>query len=108
MPRNGARSRTVAMLAHTYYLRDPRVRREAEALAAKGFEVHVICLSEDQKARTAPEPPQATVNGVQIHRLPISRKRGSPLRYLYEYLVVGILGAVKLATLHFRRKLDVV
>jgi glycosyltransferase involved in cell wall biosynthesis len=96
------------MLAHTYYLRDPRVRREAEALASKGFEVHVICLSEDQKTRMPPEPPYATVNGVQIHRLPISRKRGSALRYLYEYLVVGILGAVKLATLHFRRKLDVV
>jgi glycosyltransferase involved in cell wall biosynthesis len=108
MSRNGARPRTVAMLAHTYYLRDPRVRREAEALAAKGFEVHVICLSEDHQGRVEPEPQRATVNGVHIHRLPISRRRGSSLRYFYEYLVVGLLGALKLATLHFRRKLDVV
>ena len=95
------------MLAHTYYLRDPRVRREAEALAANGFEVHVICLSEDRNG-VAREPQRATVNNVHIHRLPIGRRRGSPLRYLYEYLVIGTLGAVKLATLHFRRKLNVV
>jgi len=84
------------------------VRREAEALASKGFEVHVICLSEDHNTRSAPDRPHATVNGVQIHRLPISRKRGSALRYLYEYLIVGILGAAKLAKLHFQCKLDVV
>jgi glycosyltransferase involved in cell wall biosynthesis len=108
MRRNGTRPRTVAMLAHTYYLRDPRVRREAEALADKGFEVHMICLSEDHKAHMGSEPERAIVNGVQIHRLPVRRRRGGPLRYLYEYLAVGILGAVKLARLHFRRRLDVV
>src|SRR3989442_15867743 len=64
----------VAMLAHTYYLRDPRVRREAEALAEKGFEVHVICLWEGRNRDR--EPRHAIVNGVQIHRLPISRRRG--------------------------------
>src|SRR5262249_5498923 len=66
------------------------------------------CLSEDHNSQIGPEPQRAVVNGVQIHRLPISRRRGSSLRYLYEYLVVGILGAVKLARLHFRRRLDVV
>src|SRR2546425_8404828 len=77
----------VAMLAHTYYLRDPRVRREAEALAEKGFEVHVICLSEGRNRDR--EPRHAIVNGVQIHRLPISRRRGGFLRYLFEYLFIG-------------------
>ena len=98
----------VAMLAHTYYLRDPRVRREAEALAAKGLEVHVICLSEPRNARGEREPRHAIVNGVQIHRLPVSRRRGGFLRYLYEYLLVGLLGGLKLARLHFRARLDVV
>src|SRR3989442_14732714 len=96
----------VAMLAHTYYLRDPRVRRQAEALAEKGFEVHVICLSEGRNGDR--EPRHALVNGVQIHRLPISRRRGGFLRYLYEYLSVGALGALELALLHARGKLRVV
>jgi glycosyltransferase involved in cell wall biosynthesis len=98
----------VAMLAHTYYLRDPRVRREAEALAEKGLDVHVICLSEKRNTRGEREARHAIVNGVQIHRLPVSRRRGGPLRYLYEYLAVGVLGGLKLAWLHFLGKLSVV
>jgi glycosyltransferase involved in cell wall biosynthesis len=94
------------MLAHTCYLRDPRVRREAEALAEHGLEVHVISLSEKQEAEM--EAGHAVVNGVEIHRLPVTRKRGSALRYLYEYCVVGVLGGLKLAQLHFRGKLKVV
>jgi glycosyltransferase involved in cell wall biosynthesis len=108
MPHNGGRPTRVAMLAHTYYLRDPRVRREAEALAADGFDVHVICLSEPRTAPATREPRHAIVNGVQIHRLPIRRRRGSPLRYLYEYFLVGLLGALTLTRLHLRARLDVV
>jgi glycosyltransferase involved in cell wall biosynthesis len=108
MPAERAGAVRVAMLAHTYYLRDPRVRREAEALAARGLEVHVICLSEERHAREEREARHAIVNGVQIHRLPISRRRGGPLRYLYEYLSVAVLGGLTLARLHFRARLSVV
>ena len=96
------------MLAHTCYLRDPRVRREAEALAENGIVVHVVSLSEEGKRPGEYEPRRAVLNGVQIHRLPIRRRRGSALRYLYEYLMTGILGSLKLAELHFRGGLNVV
>src|SRR2546426_1602540 len=96
----------VAMLAHTYYLRDPRVRREAEALAEKGFEVHVICLSEGRNRDR--EPRHAIVNGVQIHRLPISRRRGGSFKYLYEDLFIGGLGALVMALFQSPRQLRVV
>jgi glycosyltransferase involved in cell wall biosynthesis len=96
------------MLAHTYYQRDPRVRREAEALAEKGVEVHVIALSEGGATPGARGPRQTVVNGVQVHHLPISRRRGGALRYVYEYLMVGLLGGLKLARLHFQGGLDVV
>ena len=96
------------MLAHTYYLRDPRVRREAEALAANGFEVHVVCLSEKKRNGSEFEPHLSTVNGVRIHRLPVTRRRGNSLRYFYEYLLVGVLGALRLARLHFQARLGVV
>src|SRR5687767_13192959 len=108
MPAEPTGTRRVAMLAHTYYLRDPRVRREAEALAAQGVEVHVICLREPRKTGAEREARHAIVNGVRIHRLPVSRRRGGVLRYLYEYMAVGLAGAVKLASLHLRRRLHVV
>lgn len=96
------------MLAHTYYLRDPRVRREAEALAGQGFEVHVIGLSHPPDARGERETRYAIVNGVHIHRLPISRRRGGALRYLYEYCLLGLLGGLTLTRLHLRARFDVV
>jgi len=97
--KNAAR---VAMLAHACYLTDPRIRREAEALAGNGVELHVVSLAEE--IRGAREPREA----VYIHRLPIRRKRGNSPRYVYEYFMTGLLGALKLAALHFRARLDVV
>ncbi len=95
------------MLAHTYYLRDPRVRREAEALAELGVEVHVISLAETGW-QGKPEPRRSNVNGVEVHRLPIRRKRGSALRYLYEYGAMAVLGCLKLTALHLRARLSAV
>src|SRR5450631_249826 len=108
MPNKAAPASKVVMLAHTYYLRDPRVRREAEALAEKGFEIHVICLSEKAGTNGRREPGRARVNGVEIHRLPVSRRRGGPLRYFYEYFMVGLLGGLKLTWLHCQGKIAVV
>lgn len=99
-------SARVAMLAHTCYLTDPRVRREAEALAEQGLDVHVVALCEERKG--VREPRRSTVNGVHIYRLPIMRRRGNALRYLYEYFMVAFLGGLKLASLHGRGKLSVV
>jgi glycosyltransferase involved in cell wall biosynthesis len=97
----------VAMLAHTYYLRDPRVRRQAEALAEAGVEIHVVSLSE-RNASGGYEPRHAVVNGVQVHRLPVIRKRGHLWRYALEYLATGVLGGLKLIQLQLRGRLDVV
>jgi glycosyltransferase involved in cell wall biosynthesis len=94
------------MLAHTCYLTDARIRREAEALAGNGLEVHVVSLTEEMRGNR--EPREAIYNGVHIHRLPIHRKRGNFLRYLFEYFMTGLLGGLKLAQLNFRSRLDVV
>jgi len=98
----------VGMLVHSYYLRDVRVRRAAEELAAAGMEVHVVCLREPRGPEGTREPKEQTVNGVRIHRLPLSRRRGGTGRYLFEFLATTVLGALKLCALHLRGRLDVV
>jgi predicted alpha/beta hydrolase len=40
------------MVCQSYYLRDPRVRREAEALADAGFTVDVISLRDKEEKRS--------------------------------------------------------
>jgi glycosyltransferase involved in cell wall biosynthesis len=71
----------VAMLTHSYYEEDPRVRREAEALVEGGREVDVFAL------RRPGDPPSAMLAGVRIHRLDVQRHQGAGLgTYLREYL----------------------
>ena len=37
----------ICMVAYTYYERDPRVRRDAEALIEAGYAVDVVALRDD-------------------------------------------------------------
>jgi glycosyltransferase involved in cell wall biosynthesis len=71
----------VAMVLFSYYPADPRPRRTAEALADAGMAVDLICLREDPG-----DPKVDSLNGVEIRRVPISRRRGGKLGYLYQYL----------------------
>lgn len=77
---DGPARRPVAMLAHSYYEEDPRVRREAEALVASGRPVDVYAL------RHPGETPEAELAGVRVRRLDVQRHQGAGLpRYLVEY-----------------------
>ena len=82
----------VGMLLHGGYLRDVRVMREAEALAAIGIDVHVVCPRETAQPDETHAPHREAVNGVHIHRVPLSRKRGSKLRYFFEFASMTFLG----------------
>ncbi|MGQ9455867.1 MAG: glycosyltransferase family 4 protein [Armatimonadota bacterium] len=80
----------VCHILHGPYLTDPRVRREAEALAGAGWDVDVLCLSEPGR------PSREIVNGVRVLRLPLARKRGSVPRYIFEYLVFLLISGLVL------------
>jgi glycosyltransferase involved in cell wall biosynthesis len=70
----------VCMVVHGYYEGDARVRRYAETLVAHGHQVDVLAL------RAKDKPKREELRGVQLHRQPLSRRRGGLLRYLFEYL----------------------
>ncbi|MFO1077011.1 MAG: glycosyltransferase [Planctomycetota bacterium] len=69
----------VCMVVHAYYEGDARVRRYGESLAALGHAVEVLAL------RAPGMPKRETLRGVEVHRMPLSRRRGGTLRYLFEY-----------------------
>jgi len=75
----------VCMVVHAYYEGDARVRRYAESLAARGDRVEVLAL------RAPDKPKRETLRGVEVHRLPLSRRRGGTLRYLFEYFWFTLL-----------------
>lgn len=94
----------VAMVLFSYYPSDPRPRRAAEALADAGMAVDMICLREDPGDLKSDR-----LNGVEIRRVPISRRRGGKLGYLYQYLAFLLVSSSIIAFRSvFRRRYDLV
>jgi len=93
----------VAMVVFSFYPDDPRPRRAAEALAGEGMEVDLICLAEkDGDLR------REVLHGIAIRRLPVSRNRGSFLRYGFEYIAFLLASAAILAKRSLARRYDLV
>ena len=87
----------VLMAAYTNYCRDPRVKREAEALIGEGYTVRFL-------ARRQPgEPDREVISGVEVLKLAgIGRKPNSFPEYLFDYLLFFLMLSIHL-TLHPRR-----
>lgn len=92
----------VCVIRQWHYPIDPRVRREAEALAALGHEVDVICLRRGRERR------RERYGNVNVYRLPLTHRRGSTLRYLFEYSVFLLAASALASALHLRRRYDLI
>lgn len=90
----------LCILRHGHYPFDIRVRKEALALAAKGYQVDIICLKLDgEKSREVNQ-------GVNIYRVPIKHRREGISRYIYEYVAFFGVATIKLCSLYFRNRYD--
>ncbi|MBN1312806.1 MAG: glycosyltransferase family 4 protein [Anaerolineae bacterium] len=72
-------SRVLMLLENAPYLRDGRVRHEANTLVAAGYQVTVICPAFDD------EPRSEIVDDVQIYRFPGIEAGGGIFGYMVEY-----------------------
>jgi glycosyltransferase involved in cell wall biosynthesis len=90
------------MVVHSYCPADPRVRREAEALAEAGWGVDVICLRDHGQSLVE------TIGGVRYVRFPLKRRRGGMLRYVFEYAALLAVGTLAAVSMHGVRRYKVV
>ena len=99
------RPKRVAMISHSIYTSDNRVRRYAESLAARGDRVDVfaICQSGDI-------PSQQTLNGVHVFHIQrrAAKREGSKLTYLWPLLRFFALTSIRLTRRHFRQPYDII
>ncbi len=93
----------VAALAFSNYPYDPRPRRAAESLVRQGASVEMICLQE-----TKQEPLRETVAGVDVTRIPLSRKRGGKLSYILQYGLFILQCGLILGGRCLRRRYDLI
>ena len=88
------------MAAYTNYRRDPRVRREAEALVQIGHRVTFLARQQ------AGEPKRETIAGVEVLKLPgLSHRRTSLLGYMADYAIFFVLMSLHLLAHPLRYRL---
>ena len=74
-------TKAVCIIVQSHYEDDMRVRRKAEALVKRGYSVDVLALRKPKTQRTY------TLEGVEVRTISLGKKRGSLVRYAYEYAV---------------------
>lgn len=91
------------MIVHAYYEEDPRVRREAESLAASGRPVMVLGL------RRPELPAEEVLMGVHVRRMGVQRHQGAGLgTYLREYVSFLVRSGWEAVRLHRRHRFALV
>ena len=93
----------ICVIRQGVYPYDARLTREVKALLAAGHEVHLICLQWGDDP-----PPEDRAERLTVHRVPIKKRHGGKLRYLFEYGAFFVAAAVLVAVLHLRHRFDVV
>lgn len=88
----------VCLIRHGYYPRGPRVSKEVRALLESGYSVDVLCLRYNGEKR------REEVEGVRVYRLSHQHRRGSLLRYLYEYFLSFLKMTAMATVLFFRHR----
>ena len=73
------RGKRVAMVMFSHYPADPRPRRAVDALVNEGMQVDLVCLADGNASR------REILNGIEVLRIPLKRRRGGKLAYVYQY-----------------------
>lgn len=92
----------IAMIGFAYYPRDPRIRRETEALIEAGYAVDMICL------RQSGERARETVKGANVYRVPLQHRRAGRFYYLWAYVCFICLAFCRLSVLYARKRYDLI
>lgn len=102
-PSRRLQGRRVGMVLFSFYPADPRPRRAAEALISRGMIVELICLREN-----GTDSKYEVVNGVEIRRVPMTRKRGGKPGYLMQYSAFLLWSFLILALRSLGRRYDLI
>jgi glycosyltransferase involved in cell wall biosynthesis len=95
--------KTAAIVVFSFYPSDVRVLRGAEAMSKAGMSVDLFCLQ-----KSAKEPAREYINGVNVRRVSVKKRRGGKLAYAKQYLTFLLLSFLWLSRRQLIRRYDVV
>ena len=96
------RGKRVGVVMFSFYPNDPRPRRALEAMAREGMLVDLICL------RGEGSPAREVQGNVEIFRIPLKRRRGGMLAYLYQYAAFIFISSMIFAWRSLTRRYDLI
>lgn len=96
------RGKRVGIVMFSFYPNDPRPRRALEAVVREGMLVDLICL------RGEGAPAREVQGNVEVSRIPLRRRRGGMLAYLYQYAAFIFVSSVILAWRSLTRRYDLI
>jgi glycosyltransferase involved in cell wall biosynthesis len=94
--------KNIGVIVFSYFPDDPRVKREADALAQQGMKVTVFCMQNSN------EKPKEIIDGTMVIRMNLQRKREGKFRYLYEYMAFITWSTIMAARFGWLAKFDVI
>jgi glycosyltransferase involved in cell wall biosynthesis len=97
------RGKNAAVVLFSHFPADPRPRRAAEALAAQGVKVDLICLRDDDG-----EQARENSGDINVTRVRLKRQRGSKVGYVGQYTRFVLASFFYLASRSLTRRYDVV
>ncbi len=100
------RGKRAAVVLFSHYPADPRPRRAAEALAAEGVSIDVICLRDDRDDHE--QPSHESFGNIHVYRVPLKRHRAGKLSYIGQYSAFLAICFAQLAMRSLRRRYDFV
>jgi len=92
----------VLMIVYSHLPKDPRVRREANALKENGYEVDIICLKSKQQSTFE------IIDGINVFRLNLEKSRSSKSRYIILYFTFFFKAFIKTNRLWLKNKYKVI
>lgn len=95
-------NKRVAMVVMSQYPGDPRVRREAEALARCGVEVDIFCYRNPDQSK------EESFGRVRAHRIIVVRDKTSILRYILFSQGFGFVASWHLFWVNLKRRYEVI
>jgi glycosyltransferase involved in cell wall biosynthesis len=90
---------SVCILLHNHYEVDLRVKRKAEALVAAGYDVDILALRSSYSKGS-----DYDLDGVHIYTIDLGKKRGSLLRYFFEYAAFFLWAFYKVSVLMRKKR----
>ena len=90
----------VLMLRHGNFPDDPRLKKQTNTLRENDYYVDIICLKKGKR------PIIERKKNLNVYRVPYTRKRGSFVRYFFEYSISFLIYFISISIMFFRKRYD--